>query len=344
MVGPGLHRVDERRPGASRCSGATTSRSSRPSSGSTTCASPRRASPQADLAREHGIHGFCYWHYWFAGRRMLDRPFDEVLESGEPDFPFCAVLGQRALDAGLGRSDERDPRAPGVLGRRTTAGTSRWLLARVRRRPLREDRREARVPRLPGVAHARSCGAPQTCGGSRRPAGGLDLYLCRVELDAPTSRDPTSLGFDAGVEFQPDFTDLGRPLRRGLGESDRAAGSCTRGAPTGRIACSTTAEVRRPDARAAAARIQAVSRGVAELGQHAATGPRRGSVSRFHRRRSTSDGYRVSSTRSSPSVPRRTSSSSAHGTNGPKATIWSHVCASDAGYLEATRPWWIVGP
>lgn len=44
---------------------------------------------QADLARRYGIEGFCYYHYWFAGRRILERPFDEVLSSGEPDFPFC---------------------------------------------------------------------------------------------------------------------------------------------------------------------------------------------------------------------------------------------------------------
>jgi hypothetical protein len=44
---------------------------------------------QADLARAHGIEGFCYWHYWFAGKRLLERPFNEVLQSGKPDFPFC---------------------------------------------------------------------------------------------------------------------------------------------------------------------------------------------------------------------------------------------------------------
>ena len=44
---------------------------------------------QAKLAKEHGIHGFCYWHYWFAGKTILDRPFNEVLNSGKPDFPFC---------------------------------------------------------------------------------------------------------------------------------------------------------------------------------------------------------------------------------------------------------------
>ena len=44
---------------------------------------------QAELASYAGIEGFCYWHYWFAGRRLLDRVFREVVESGKPDFPFC---------------------------------------------------------------------------------------------------------------------------------------------------------------------------------------------------------------------------------------------------------------
>ena len=44
---------------------------------------------QAAMAREAGIEGFCYWHYWFAGERLLDRVFAEVVESGKPDFPFC---------------------------------------------------------------------------------------------------------------------------------------------------------------------------------------------------------------------------------------------------------------
>lgn len=45
---------------------------------------------QAKMAKECGVEGFCYWHYWFGnGRRILNRPFDEVLTSGQPDFPFC---------------------------------------------------------------------------------------------------------------------------------------------------------------------------------------------------------------------------------------------------------------
>jgi len=43
---------------------------------------------QAELARGAGITSFCYWHYWFAGRELLERPFDEVLAGRSPDFPF----------------------------------------------------------------------------------------------------------------------------------------------------------------------------------------------------------------------------------------------------------------
>jgi hypothetical protein len=50
---------------------------------------PETRLAQAELARAHGIEAFCYWHYWFAGKRLLERPFAEVLASGAPDFPFC---------------------------------------------------------------------------------------------------------------------------------------------------------------------------------------------------------------------------------------------------------------
>ena len=51
---------------------------------------PETREKQAQLARQAGIEGFCYYHYWFGnGKQLLERPFNEVLESGKPDFPFC---------------------------------------------------------------------------------------------------------------------------------------------------------------------------------------------------------------------------------------------------------------
>lgn len=54
---------------------------------------------QAQLAREAGIEGFCYWHYWFAGKRMLNRVFDEVVNNGSPDFPFCLCWANHSWEA-----------------------------------------------------------------------------------------------------------------------------------------------------------------------------------------------------------------------------------------------------
>jgi len=44
---------------------------------------------QAALAREYGVSGFCFYYYWFSGRRLLDMPLDRMLRTGRPDFPYC---------------------------------------------------------------------------------------------------------------------------------------------------------------------------------------------------------------------------------------------------------------
>lgn len=52
---------------------------------------------QAELARDAGIEGFMYWHYWFGnGRTLLAEIFDEVLATGKPDFPFCLGWGNHS--------------------------------------------------------------------------------------------------------------------------------------------------------------------------------------------------------------------------------------------------------
>lgn len=50
---------------------------------------PETRAQQAELAREYGIYGFCFHHYWFGGKRLLEKPVDAMLASGEPDFPYC---------------------------------------------------------------------------------------------------------------------------------------------------------------------------------------------------------------------------------------------------------------
>ena len=49
---------------------------------------PETKIAQADLAREAGVSAFAYWHYWLAGRQILERPAQDLLRTKEPDFPF----------------------------------------------------------------------------------------------------------------------------------------------------------------------------------------------------------------------------------------------------------------
>ncbi len=52
---------------------------------------PEAREAQAQLARQYGLAAFCYYYYWFDGQKLLQRPLEEVLAAGEPDFPFLLL-------------------------------------------------------------------------------------------------------------------------------------------------------------------------------------------------------------------------------------------------------------
>lgn len=70
---------------------------------------PETREKQALLAKEAGIEGFCYWHYWFGnGKQLIERPFNEVLNSGKPDFPFCLAWANHSWYAKTWNKDGKD--------------------------------------------------------------------------------------------------------------------------------------------------------------------------------------------------------------------------------------------
>ena len=90
-----------------RCFADTINRMFRRIWGFTICVCRKSREAQAELARNAGVEGFCYWHYWFAGKRLLERPFNEVLRSGQPRFPLLPGVGQRDLDRYLAWRPDR---------------------------------------------------------------------------------------------------------------------------------------------------------------------------------------------------------------------------------------------
>jgi hypothetical protein len=171
---------------------------------------------QARLARHYGISAFCYYHYWFGGRRLLNRPLDEVLATRRPDFPFCLCWANenwtRAWD---GMSDH-------VLVEQRYSDEDdrlhmRWLADVVR------DDRYFRIDGKPLFLVYRARSLPHPASTTRvwreeaRRLGVGEIFLARVESFPDEHDEPGELGFDAAVEFQPDMTNIPPPMRRGRG-------------------------------------------------------------------------------------------------------------------------------
>jgi len=178
---------------------------------------PEARKAQADLAREYGIHGFCYYSYWFNGKRLLNSPFDEVLASGQPDFPFCLCWANenwtRVWD-GL----EKDILIEQSYSEEDDRRHIRWLANAF------QDKRYIKVGEKPLFLVYRARRMPDPVKTTSiwrdeaRKLGFRELYLCRVESFAEEREPPACLGFDASVEFQPDwssFPSLTTPTRRG---------------------------------------------------------------------------------------------------------------------------------
>jgi lipopolysaccharide biosynthesis protein len=171
---------------------------------------PESREAQASLAQAHGISGFCYYHYWFNGRRLLQRPFEEVLLSGTPKLPFCLCWANENWT------------------RRWDGHNDRVLLEQAH--SVEDDERHAEhlVQAFRDDRYIKINGKPlflvyrtallrnpaQTAGiwrAKARAAGFPDLYLVRVESWADYT-DPEAIGFDAAIEFAPDFGALPRAI------------------------------------------------------------------------------------------------------------------------------------
>ncbi len=166
---------------------------------------------QAEMARKYGIHGFCYYHYWFNGRRLMHEPLDRMLKSGQPDFPFMFCWANENW------SRRWDGEESQVLIRQEYSEEDdlnhiRWLC-----REVFNDPRYIRIKGKPVFVVYKYHFIPdvsKTLDLWRKEAekeGFPGLYLCGMQAIGDGYLHPDETGFDAAIEFQPNWNVVKAP-------------------------------------------------------------------------------------------------------------------------------------
>lgn len=174
---------------------------------------PEVMQAQAELARSYGIQGFCFYHYWFQGRRLLEKPIEAYLHSDKPDFPFCLCWANENWTRSWNGRD-KDVLLRQEYGEQDDIDHFDYLA------PFFRDPRYIRIDGKPALLVYRVNNLPDakaTAERWRRRAreqGIGELCLLSVESVLECHRDPRDFGFDVAVEFQPDWTRLPPAMRR----------------------------------------------------------------------------------------------------------------------------------
>jgi len=177
---------------------------------------PETRAAQAELAGKYGIEGFCYWHYWFNGKLLLERPVKEIIASGQPDFPFCLAWANESWSRRWDGKDHEILQAQTYGGDEDDRRHFEWLL------PALTDPRAIKIEGRPVFCVYKAKNLPnckRTTDLWRDMAnkhGLSDLYLLSIETDGTFGWDPRQGGFDAAIEYQPYWIRIAEYLKKNL--------------------------------------------------------------------------------------------------------------------------------
>lgn len=155
---------------------------------------------QIELAKNYGLHGFCYHYYWFDGKKIMDTPLQQVIDNPELDFPFCINW---ANENWTKKWDGLDKDV--LLSQNHSAEDDIAFLESIQ--PILTDKRYIKVDGKPLLMLYRPKLFPNINDTvirwreHARKIGIGELYL--VMTHSFEHIDPTSLGFDAAVDFAP---------------------------------------------------------------------------------------------------------------------------------------------
>lgn len=158
---------------------------------------------QAKLAKQYGIYGFCYYYYWFDGKKLLNRPIENMLSSGKPDFPFCICWANENWSRNWDGQNRHV-----LLEQNYSDDSSRRFIHDVI--PFLKDKRYIRHNGKPTLIIYRIKAIPNWLETAQiwreecRDAGVGEIHLCAVRFALePLEGQPEDHGLDAYVLFPP---------------------------------------------------------------------------------------------------------------------------------------------
>jgi lipopolysaccharide biosynthesis protein len=158
---------------------------------------------QATMAKEYGIYGFAFYHYWFNGKRLLETPLDNMLKTGTPDFPFLYIWANENWSKRWDGSDSV------IIQEQHYSDADDLNHIRFLCKNVFCDKRYIKIDNKPVFMVYRTELLPDIKNTAliwRKEAknyGFDDLYLVRVE-NFRDDIQPLEIGFDAAMEFAPD--------------------------------------------------------------------------------------------------------------------------------------------
>ncbi|MDP1527463.1 MAG: glycoside hydrolase family 99-like domain-containing protein [Rhodocyclaceae bacterium] len=155
---------------------------------------------QIRLAKTYGINAFCYHYYWFSGKRLLEKPLDDMLADPKSDMPFCLCWANENWTRRWNGGDDDIL----IEQQHLADDPSRFIHDLA---PFLTDKRYLRVAGKPLLIVYRPQLIPDiqsTAERWRREC--LDLGIGEIHLCAAlvfNNLDYHQFGFDSGVEFPP---------------------------------------------------------------------------------------------------------------------------------------------
>ncbi|MEH2874853.1 glycosyltransferase WbsX family protein [Segatella copri] len=160
---------------------------------------------QETMAKQYGIDGFCYYHYWFNGHLIMEKPIEAKLNDKDENFPFMLCWANEnwhrnwdgehnvmLLEQHYSRSDDeqhfkyllkffKDPR-----------------YIRIDGKPVFAIYKPHLIPDLKDMLNTFRTLAKEN---------GIELYICKFESNGSRGKQLMDSGFDSSIEFQPQNTE-----------------------------------------------------------------------------------------------------------------------------------------